>query len=113
MKIGAITNVQDHAVISTVPSLESGFPAKVDIGNQVTIGAFCVVVVVDCVCVCVCVYVLAGCAACLPHFLLGMSALSFYFFFLSLCSHSLTHTHTHTKQATAPPSPPPPFKTKP
>ena len=39
MKIGSITNVQDHAVISTVPSLESGFPAKVDIGNHVTIGA--------------------------------------------------------------------------
>jgi len=33
-----VTNVQDHAVISTVASLESGFPAKVEIGNHVTIG---------------------------------------------------------------------------
>lgn len=39
VKIGAVTNVQDHAVISTVAALETGFPAKVEIGNQVTIGA--------------------------------------------------------------------------
>lgn len=38
VKIGNCTNVQDHAVISTVPSLDTGFPAKVDIGNMVTIG---------------------------------------------------------------------------
>lgn len=40
VKIGAVTNVQDHAVISTVAALETGFPAKVEIGNQVTIGAW-------------------------------------------------------------------------
>jgi len=38
VKIGNCTNVQDHAVITTVPSLDTGFPAKVDIGNMVTIG---------------------------------------------------------------------------
>ncbi|TFJ85772.1 hypothetical protein NSK_003276 [Nannochloropsis salina CCMP1776] len=38
VKIGNCTNVQDHAVICTVPSLDSGFPATVDIGNLVTIG---------------------------------------------------------------------------
>lgn len=38
VKIGAYTNVQDGAVISTVTSLSSGFPSKVDIGNYVTIG---------------------------------------------------------------------------
>ncbi len=38
VSIGHGTNVQDHAVITTVPSLESGFPAKVEIGHQVTIG---------------------------------------------------------------------------
>lgn len=40
VKIGAMTNVQDHAVINTVSSLESGFPSKVNIGNQVTIGKY-------------------------------------------------------------------------
>lgn len=39
VKIGGLTNVQDHTVISTVASLESGFPSKVTIGNYVTIGA--------------------------------------------------------------------------
>jgi carbonic anhydrase/acetyltransferase-like protein (isoleucine patch superfamily) len=39
VKIGGVSNVQDHAVITTVSALESGFPAKVDIGNYVTIGA--------------------------------------------------------------------------
>ncbi len=38
IKIGAYTNVQDRAVINTVASLESGFPAEVDIGEKVTIG---------------------------------------------------------------------------
>ena len=38
VKIGGVSNVQDHTVITTVSSLESGFPAKVDIGNYVTIG---------------------------------------------------------------------------
>jgi len=38
--VGGFTNVQDHSVISTVSSLESGFPAKVEIGNYVTIGGW-------------------------------------------------------------------------
>eukprot|EP00624_Nannochloropsis_granulata_P006605 evm.model.NODE_49765_length_66778_cov_45.246429.12 len=38
VKIGNCTNVQDHAVITTVSSLDTGFPAKVDIGHMVTIG---------------------------------------------------------------------------
>ncbi|GAB5036214.1 Hypothetical protein NocV09_03500330 [Nannochloropsis oceanica] len=38
VKIGNCTNVQDHAVITTVPTLDTGFPAKVDIGHMVTIG---------------------------------------------------------------------------
>lgn len=38
VKIGAHTNVQDRAVIGTVSSLESGFPAEVSIGDKVTIG---------------------------------------------------------------------------
>jgi gamma-carbonic anhydrase len=36
--IGSHTNVQDRAVISTVSSLESGFPSDVEIGSKVTIG---------------------------------------------------------------------------
>jgi carbonic anhydrase/acetyltransferase-like protein (isoleucine patch superfamily) len=36
--LGSNSNVQDRAVISTVPSLESGFPADVKIGEYVTIG---------------------------------------------------------------------------
>ena len=35
IKIGNYTNVQDRAVINTVESVASGFPANVDIGDQV------------------------------------------------------------------------------
>lgn len=38
IKIGNKTNVQDRAVINTVTSLTTGFPADVDIGDDVTIG---------------------------------------------------------------------------
>jgi carbonic anhydrase/acetyltransferase-like protein (isoleucine patch superfamily) len=33
-----VSNVQDQAVISTVSSVETGFPPVVDIGHYVTIG---------------------------------------------------------------------------
>lgn len=38
IKIGSKTNVQDRAVINTVSNLDSGFPADVNIGDNVTIG---------------------------------------------------------------------------
>jgi carbonic anhydrase/acetyltransferase-like protein (isoleucine patch superfamily) len=38
VKVGAVSNVQDQAVISTVSSVETGFPPVVDIGHYVTIG---------------------------------------------------------------------------
>jgi hypothetical protein len=38
IKIGAISCVQDRAVINTVTSLESGYPADVNIGHYCTIG---------------------------------------------------------------------------
>eukprot|EP00401_Gymnodinium_catenatum_P069483 CAMPEP_0117595946 /NCGR_PEP_ID=MMETSP0784-20121206/74037_1 /TAXON_ID=39447 /ORGANISM="" /LENGTH=159 /DNA_ID=CAMNT_0005398169 /DNA_START=106 /DNA_END=584 /DNA_ORIENTATION=+ len=36
--IGNKTNIQDRSVISTVANLDTGFPAKVEIGDEVTIG---------------------------------------------------------------------------
>lgn len=39
VKFGALVNVQEKTVINTVPSLESGFPSTVDIGDYVSIGA--------------------------------------------------------------------------
>mmetsp|Transcript_16748 Transcript_16748/g.36272 ORF Transcript_16748/g.36272 Transcript_16748/m.36272 type:complete len:190 (-) Transcript_16748:50-619(-) len=38
VKIGHQSNVQDRAVITTVADLGTGFPAHVEIGDQVTIG---------------------------------------------------------------------------
>mmetsp|Transcript_22407 Transcript_22407/g.45086 ORF Transcript_22407/g.45086 Transcript_22407/m.45086 type:complete len:229 (-) Transcript_22407:76-762(-) len=38
IKIGRQTNVQDRAVIGTIANSATGFPAHVDIGDQVTIG---------------------------------------------------------------------------
>ena len=37
--LGATSNVQDRAVVATVPELESGFPAVVSIGDNVSVGA--------------------------------------------------------------------------
>lgn len=38
VRLGALSNIQDRAVISTVTSLASGFPSEVTIGSYVTIG---------------------------------------------------------------------------
>lgn len=38
VNIGRMTNIQDRAVISTVSSLENGYPSDVTIGSRVTIG---------------------------------------------------------------------------
>lgn len=38
IKVGHKTNIQDRAVISSVSSLETGFPPDVEIGDEVTIG---------------------------------------------------------------------------
>jgi len=38
VKIGGMSNIQDRCVVSTVPSLETGFPSKVDVGNYVSVG---------------------------------------------------------------------------
>lgn len=37
--IGGNTNIQDRVVINTVSKLETGFPADVEIGDRVTVGA--------------------------------------------------------------------------
>eukprot|EP00633_Aureoumbra_lagunensis_P001125 CAMPEP_0197289486 /NCGR_PEP_ID=MMETSP0890-20130614/6765_1 /TAXON_ID=44058 ORGANISM="Aureoumbra lagunensis, Strain CCMP1510" /NCGR_SAMPLE_ID=MMETSP0890 /ASSEMBLY_ACC=CAM_ASM_000533 /LENGTH=180 /DNA_ID=CAMNT_0042760945 /DNA_START=129 /DNA_END=671 /DNA_ORIENTATION=- len=37
--IGAVTNIQEKCVIDTVPSLDSGFPATCEIGDNTSIGA--------------------------------------------------------------------------
>ena len=39
VSIGSVVNVQDRAVIETVASLDSGFPASVSIGDYTSIGA--------------------------------------------------------------------------
>jgi len=38
IRIGAMTNLQDRAVVHTAGALESGFPATATIGNYVTVG---------------------------------------------------------------------------
>jgi len=38
VKIGAVSSIQDRAVITTVSKLDSGFPSDVDIGDYVTVG---------------------------------------------------------------------------
>lgn len=42
VRLGLNTNVQEKAVIHTVETLESGFPAVVDIGEHVSVGPGCV-----------------------------------------------------------------------
>mmetsp|Transcript_17035 Transcript_17035/g.53193 ORF Transcript_17035/g.53193 Transcript_17035/m.53193 type:complete len:217 (+) Transcript_17035:3-653(+) len=42
VRVGLNSNVQEKAVIRTVDSLESGFPAVVDIGEYVSVGPGCV-----------------------------------------------------------------------
>jgi carbonic anhydrase/acetyltransferase-like protein (isoleucine patch superfamily) len=39
VSIGSVANVQDRAVVETVSTLESGFPASVSIGDYTSIGA--------------------------------------------------------------------------
>jgi carbonic anhydrase/acetyltransferase-like protein (isoleucine patch superfamily) len=39
VSIGSVANVQDRAVIETVSTLESGFPASVTIGDYTSVGA--------------------------------------------------------------------------
>ena len=39
VSIGSVANVQDRAVVETVASLDSGFPASVSIGDYTSIGA--------------------------------------------------------------------------
>ena len=39
VSIGSVVNVQDRAVIETVASLDSGFPASVSVGDYTSVGA--------------------------------------------------------------------------
>ena len=39
VSIGSVANVQDRAVIETVSTLESGFPASVTVGDYTSVGA--------------------------------------------------------------------------
>ena len=39
VSIGSVVNVQDRAVIETVSTLESGFPASVSVGDYTSVGA--------------------------------------------------------------------------
>ena len=66
IKIGRQTNVQDRAVIGTIANSATGFPAHVDIGDQVWIRLE-FDIVIDCsrfpsfVCICIFIFIFIFC----------------------------------------------------